>query len=448
MSFCRLNLKAFRGVRTPYALAGMAASLVLTSAHGENWAQWRGPFFNGSTTETNLPTNWSKMQGVLWKTPLPGKSGATPIVWESHVFVVSPDEAKDLRLFCLDKATGAVRWQKVVASGDREQGKNNMASCSPVTEGTRVWAMFGTGDMGCFDFEGNEIWRRSLRKDYGTLAVLFLYGASPLLRDGRLYVPLLQRNPPVYGHAKDDRPERKSVLLCLDAKTGDTVWEHERKTDAREEAMEAYTTPFPYFGPGGPALVYTGADALTAHDFGTGRELWRFSGLNVKKNPGGRIVPSPVAVPGFVYACGPKREMLVALRADSKGLPDAERVAWRTNQFVPDVCTPLVYQEKLFVLDGDRQMMTCFEPPSGTVLWQARMGVREIFYASPTGADGKVYCLSEEGTAVVLSAGNKFDVLATIPMGEGPCRSSIVAAGGTLLIRTARNLYCIGSPQK
>jgi len=106
----------------------------------------------------------------------------------------------------------------------------------------------------------------------------------------------------------------------------------------------------------------------------------------------------------------------------------------------------LVYQGKLFVLDGDRQMMTCYQPVSGDIAWQGRLGVREIFYASPTGADGNIYCLSEEGTVVVLRAGEQLEVLATVPMGEGPCRSSIVAAAGSLFIRTSKNLYCIRQP--
>jgi outer membrane protein assembly factor BamB len=135
--------------------------------------------------------------------------------------------------------------------------------------------------------------------------------------------------------------------------------------------------------------------------------------------------------------------MLIALQTNPTTLPDQERIAWKTTQYVPDVCTPLLYQDKLFVLDGDRQMMTCYQPATGEKAWQGKLGIREIFYASPTGADGKIYCFSEEGTVVVLSAGDQFEVLATIPMGEGPSNSSIVAAKGALFIRTGRNLYCI-----
>jgi outer membrane protein assembly factor BamB len=107
------------------------------------------------------------------------------------------------------------------------------------------------------------------------------------------------------------------------------------------------------------------------------------------------------------------------------------------------VPTPLFYQGRLFVLDGDRQTLTCFQPDTGRQEWQSRLGIREIFYASPTGADGKIYCLSEAGTLVVLSAGAKPAVLSTTTFGEGPCMSSVVVSGGSLLIRTAENLHCL-----
>ena len=410
--------------------------------HGENWPQWRGPLLNGSTTETNLKARFSKQEDLQWSTPLPGRSGATPVVWGDTVFVPSADAQKNLVLLCVDRATGKVRWQRIVGTGDRVSGKNNMASCSAVTDGRRVYALFGTSDFVAFDFDGTLVWHIRLREQFGTFANLFLYGASPLLFDGKLYIPLLQRNPPTYGHAMDQMPERKSWLICIDPETGKVLWNHERKTDAREEAMEAYTTPVPFAGSRGMEIIMVGADCVTAHRPDDGTEVWRYVGLNRSKNPGGRIVPSAVAAPGFLFAIGPKREQLVALRGGS-GVIGEESVAWRTEANIPDVPTPLFYQGKLFVLDGDRQTLTCFQPDSGRQIWQGRLGIREIFYASPTGADGKIYCLSEAGTLVVLSAGAKPEVLSTTSFGEGPCMSSVVIADGCLLIRTAENLHCL-----
>jgi len=255
-------------------------------------------------------------------------------------------------------------------------------------------------------------------------------------------VPILQRDQPVYPHAKDGKPDRQSYVVCLDPATGKTLWRHERLTDAREESREAYATPIPYLGPHGIELLIVGGNAVTAHKPDTGAEVWRFTGLNAKRILGGRIVPSLVTSPGYIYACGPKREVLVALREGGAGEVKDDQVAWRFAEYVPDVCTPLYYQNKLFVLDGDRQVMTCLHPRTGETLWQGRLGVREIFSASPTGADSKIYCLSEEGTVVVLSADAQFEILSTRALGEGPCRSSVVAAEERLFIRTAKNLYC------
>ncbi len=418
-------------------------ALMLSPAFAGDWPQWRGPLLNGSTTETNLKARFSQQTDLLWSAPMPGRSGATPVVWGDAIFVPSSDAQKNLLLLCVDRATGRIRWQREVGVGDRVSGKNNMTSCSAVTDGRRVYALFGTSDFAAFDFDGTPVWQIRLREEFGAFADMFLYGASPLLFEGRLYVPLLQRNPPTYGHAMDQKPDRKSWLICLDSATGKVIWSHERKTEAVGEAMEAYTTPLPVVGSQGTELIVVGADCVTAHRPADGREVWRYAGLNRRKNPGGRIVPSAVAAPGFIFAVGPKREQLVALRAGGAGLVGEDGVVWRTEQNIPDVPTPLFYQGRLFVLDGDRQTLTCFQPDSGRPLWQGRLGIREIFYASPTGADGKIYCLSEAGTLVVLSAGGRHEVLSTTPFGEGPCMSSVVVSGGSLLIRTAEHLHCL-----
>jgi len=425
-------------VRVLLAILAMGSSL-----EAENWPQWRGPAWNGSTTETNLKAHFSKQTDLLWSTPMPGRSGATPVVWGDAIFLPSPDAEKKLLLLCVDRASGKVRWQREVGVGDRVNGKNNMASCSAVTDGRRVYALFGTSDFAAFEFDGTPAWQIRLREEFGAFANMFLYGASPLLFENRLYVPLLQRNPSTYGHAQDEKPERKSWLICVDPGTGKVLWRHERQTEAREEAMEAYTTPLPLAGRQGPEIIVVGADCVTAHRPADGSEVWRYAGLNRRKNLGGRIVPSAVAAPGFIFAIGPKREQLVALRAGGSGLVDEGGVAWRTEQNIPDVPTPLFYQGRLFVLDGDRQTLTCFQPDTGRQIWQGRLGIRELFYASPTGADGKIYCLSESGTLVVLSAGDPFEVLSSTAFGEGPCMSSVVVSGGDLLIRTAENLHCL-----
>lgn len=427
-------------------ISACIAGLLFFSCHGlfaDNWPQWRGPNFNGSSDEKNLPSAWSKTEGILWKTSLPGMSGATPVIWGDSIFVSSPDAQKNLNLLCLNRADGKLRWQKQVAIGDKTIGRNNMASPSPVTDGKTVFVMFGTGDLAAYDFSGKEIWKRSIAKDFGKFSIMWLYGSSPLLYKGKLYVQVLQREPipPDYSHAIDDKPHRESFLLCIDPKTGKDLWRHVRKTEAKMESNEAYSTPIPFEGKNGTEILIVGGNCITGHNSETGKEIWRCDGLNAKDGNWMRTVPSPVAGAGMIFACAPKKEPVFAIISGGKGTVTP---AWKFEEFPSDCVTPLFYQEKLFVLDGDKQMMTCLEPKTGKKIWQGNLGVREIFRSSPTGADGKIYCLSERGTVVVLDAGKEFKILSTIRMGEEPIRSSIAVADGNLFIRTAENLYCVG----
>jgi outer membrane protein assembly factor BamB len=269
------------------SLLSLGLTLFTFAAQAENWAQWRGPAFNGSSPETGLPQSWSDTEGVKWKTPLPGPSGATPAVWGDSIFVSSPDENKNLLLLCIDRKDGKVRWQKQIAEGaDITKGRGNMASPSPVTDGKTVYALYGSGHLAAFDFSGKELWKRNLGADYGKFSIMWIYGASPLLFDGKLYVQVLQRTP-----APEEYPglagaggDRESYLLALDPATGKTLWKHVRPTEARVESMESYGTPIPHFGADGKAqLLVIGGDCLTGHEPATGAELWRGYGFNRKR---------------------------------------------------------------------------------------------------------------------------------------------------------------------
>ncbi len=366
-------------------LFGTALWVALTlSALAGNWPQWRGPHFDGSANETNLPTHWSQSENVAWVTALPGYSGATPVVWDDSVFVSSTDEQKNLLLLCLERGTGHVRWQQKVASDGFEKGRNNSASPSPVTDGRRVYIMFATGDLAAFDFSGKQLWHRNLAEDYGRFAIMWIYGSSPMLYRDRLYVQVLQhaKVPSDYTHAQDGKEERDSFLLCMDPATGKDLWRHVRATDAFSEAQEAYTTPIPVENGTHSEIVVVGGNYVTAHSIEDGAELWRCAGLNDKHEAFWRIVPSPVATDGLIFACGPKRDPVLAIKDGGHGLVTDTHVIWRFREYPSDCPTPLIYNKRLFILDGDRQQMTAMEPQTGKSLWQGNLGVREIFRAS------------------------------------------------------------------
>lgn len=420
------------------------------SVHAANWPQWRGPNLDGTSPEKNLPLDWSAEKGVKWKTPMAGFSGATPAIWGDSIFVSSPDATKNLVLICVNKKDGAVRWQTIVSEGgDITKRNGNMASPSPVTDGKTVWALYGNGALAALDFSGKILWQRNLGKDYGRFAINWIYGSSPLLFDGRLYVQVLQRSPvpPDYPGITGDAGDRESYLLAIDPATGRTLWKHVRPSDAQLESLESYATPVPHTSGGRTQLLIAGGDFLSGHDPANGKELWRGFGINPQRGEWMRLVPSPVSAGDLAIVCGPKKQAMLAFRTDLTGDITEKGLAWKFDEKkTPDVCTPVYWNGKLFALDGDSHTLTCLDPKSGQKLWQGEVPERTtVIRASPTLADGRLYIVNEKGTAHVIDATAKeFKILATNVLPDENVRGSIAVSDGHLFIRGTQFLYCIG----
>ena len=207
---------------------------------------------------------WSKTEGVKWALPLPAWSGSTPIVWNDRIFLNVADK-ENVELWCVNRADGSVRWKRNVSGGNKQVRKQNMSTPSPVTDGTGVWIVSGTGVIKGFDFDGNERWARDLQDDYGLFGQLYGYGSSPLLFEDSLYVQVLHGS-----HTVDP-----SYLVRINKTDGKTIWKSDRRSNARQESPDAYTTPTLSRAGGRPAIVVSGADVVTGHDPATGSELWR-----------------------------------------------------------------------------------------------------------------------------------------------------------------------------
>jgi outer membrane protein assembly factor BamB len=181
----------------------IAVFTVVSALHAENWSNWRGPAYDGSSPESGLPTEFSKTDHVKWVANMPGPAAASPIVWTDHVFVSSIDkDARTLVAIALDRTSGKVLWQKEVGPGSHLDDKSNFASPSPVTDGKLVYFYYGNGELAAFDFSGKKAWAHSIQKEYGPFAYQWTYAASPTLFQGRLYVQVLQRNVPVNGRGR------------------------------------------------------------------------------------------------------------------------------------------------------------------------------------------------------------------------------------------------------
>ena len=421
-------------MRRAFSVASIVCVLLWPAA-AENWPQWRGPSLNGVSGEKNLPLRWSATDNVTWKLALPAWSGSTPVVWGDRIFLNVAEDLKirtgdNLHLWCVDRARGTVLWKRPLGGGNHQEMKQNMSSPSPVTDGTHVWAMTGTGVLKAFDFNGTEKWSRDIQKDYGRFGLNWGYGSSPLLHGDALYVQVL------HGMRTHD----PSYLLRIDTATGRTVWRVERPTPARFESPDAYTTPALLRYGASTEIVVTGGDVVTGHDPATGKELWRASGLNPSNDGSNRIVASPVISGDMIYAPSRERPML-ALKAGGRGDVTKSHVLWSFN-YGPDVPTPVTDGTYIYTVN-DRGIMFCLDAKTGKEIY-GRQRLRPATYSgSPVLADGKIYITNEDGLTSVIKAGPVFQILAENDVDDYTLSSPAVS-DGQIFIRTAKFLYCIG----
>jgi outer membrane protein assembly factor BamB len=413
-----------------------------TSVLAADWPQLRGPNFNGSTPEKNLPTTWSQVENVEWCVDLPGPSGATPIVSGDHVFVSSTNPGNDTLLaMAFDRQSGELRWQHKVGEGIRKDSRSTFAAPTPATDGQVVIFFYGNGDMFAYDFDGKQLWK----KNVGPFAFGWTFSSSPLLYGGKLYLQILQN--------RGDSGRTESSILAMDPRTGSQLWKHVRPSEAVGESLEAFNTPMPYEHNGTKQLLVNGGDAVTGHDLDTGKELWRWETWNPEKIGHWRLVPSPVAGDGIVLLCAPKNSPVYALPTTKSGRLSDNDLLWvsrNERNITSDVPTPAFYDGDFFILSKNRRTLSRVEPRTGKIKWSAKLKSRRELEASPLAADGKIYVLNFDGEATVVSAADG-EILSTIPMeekedlGSDLIRSSIIAAHGKLFIRTKSKLYCIGN---
>lgn len=397
-------------------------------ASADDWPSWRGPNRDGVSAEKDLPVTWSAESGVLWKVPLPGAAGSTPVISKDRIFLTSPSaDHSQLLLLCIG-TDGKPQWERALAKGLRDP--KNLASASPSTDGTHVWAYVGTGDLGCFSFDGNEVWHAQLQERYGRFKLQFGMTSTPLLQGGVLYLQLIHSGG--------------AWVLALDAATGKELWKVERRSDGVDECEHAYAS-IQYWS--GGVLVSHGNDYTIGHDPKTGAELWRLGDLNPKEkyNKTLRFVSSPVVSGDVIIVPTAKGGAVVAIDPKAAGKIDRENTThqkWRVNAGTPDVASPILYEGIVYLSDNSGAL-TALDAATGKTIYKDRPD-KDNHFASPAAGDGKLYLPGRNGAVSVVQAGREFKVLSVNKLGD-PFDASPAISGGRVYLRGAANLWAVGA---
>ncbi len=404
--------------------------ILVGSLSADNWHRWRGPNNDGVSQATNAPIQWSQTENIQWRFPLPGEAASTPIVWEDKIFLTSAEDDA-LVLMCISTG-GKELWKRTIARGNRvvRRGEGNFAAPSPVTNGEHVWAFFGTGDLVCYDFDGNEVWHTNLAERYGRFNLYFVMATTPLLDQDRLYMHLIHSGA--------------WLVLALDKMTGEEIWKHKRDSDATEECEHAYTSPILYRDAEHEYLVVHGADYVTAHSLEDGSEIWRCGDLNPKGNYNYtlRFVASPVVTEGLIVVPSAKNGPVVGIDPAAQGdVTNGKWQRWKLRQGTPDVPSPLIHDGLVYLCreNGD---LICLDAETGQQLYRERTH-RHRHRASPVYANGYIYLTSRDGVITVVKAGREFEIVASNSINETIAASPVIT-NQALYLRSYNALYAIG----
>ena len=413
-------------------------------AAAQFWGQWRGPDVTGVSRTATPPVEWSETENIRWKVEIPGRGVGSPVVWGDRVFVTSavpigvdadaghqprggmtPRGAHRFMVMAVARRDGRVLWERAVREEEPHEPTHaengTWASNSAVTDGEHVFAYFESRGLFAFTMNGRLLWERDLgdkamRNQFGE-------GSTPVLYEDRLVV--------VWDHLGG-----QSFIVALDKNSGDELWRVGR------DEIDTWATPLVAKVEGRAQVIVPGMERLISYDMTDGSVVWESEGLTM--NP----IPSPVYSDGLVIAMsGYRGNDLKAVRLDgARGdITGTQSVIWELGQDTPYVSSPMLYDGVLYFLKSNSGILSAFDAVSGQPHYQRQRlpGVPNVF-ASPVGADGRVYVTGRDGTTVVLQHGPAFEILATNTLDDG-FDASPALVDGEIYLRGYTHLYSIGA---
>jgi outer membrane protein assembly factor BamB len=466
------------------------ALLLATFISGEQWSQFRGPNGTGVSTTTGLPDTFGPAKNVIWKTELPA-GHSSPVLTDDRLFVTAHTSDK-LLVMCLDRKTGKILWQREAprAQQGRLQNVNGPASPSPVTDGSNVYVFFQDYGMLSYDRDGKERWKLPL----GPFNMFYGFGASPILVDDKVILPVDQDHPTSY-------------LIAVDKNSGKVRWKVDRPI-----VISGYSTPIVYQPKQGPKqIVIPESFQLSAYSVADGKRVWWVRGLACEmksiasqdgeylyingwgfpqNQPGQQIPTIPFEDALAKYDKDKDRHItkaeatgaekmdkilnaafeafdmnrdekldakdwevframlgsengLLAIKMGGEGDQTATAIRWRYQKPVPQVPSTLLYKGVLYMIN-DSGILISFNPATGEVLKQGRLhGAIDKYFSSPVAADDKVFLVGQGGQVSVLKAAGDWQVLAVNEL-DDECFATPAIADGRIYIRTRSALYAFG----
>jgi outer membrane protein assembly factor BamB len=398
--------------------------VAIVAAEGEGskyWPRWRGPSGQGHVAGTNYTDSWSDTTNVVWKAAVPGRGHSSPIVWNDRIFMTTArQDGSAVSMLAYRRADGRLLWETAVPTTgvERAYWKNSHASATPVTDGERVYASFGTHGLAAFDFNGKLLWQQKL----GDLRNYHGSAGSPVLYKDRIF--LYQDHG---GSAS-----LRSFVAAFNIRTGAVIWKKDR-----QESI-GWGTPIVITAGDHDELIVNSQDKVYAYDPATGAELWTVRGTTME------VIPTPVVGHGLVFCSSGRAGPTLAIRPGGKGDVTSTHVEWSSPRGSPFVPSPILHGDLLYMVNDMQSILTVVEARTGAAVYQGRLGqpTREGFSSSPVAVGDKVFFTNDLGQTFVVQAGRTFKLLRVNEL-NAQVLASPALVDGTWYWRTDKEIVAI-----
>lgn len=418
-------------------LSAIIAGLLLFNnipAQETNWSHFRGNNLNGISDSENIPLQWNDSLNVLWKIPVKGKGWSSPVVWGDQVWLTTATtDGREMSGICLNVKTGKEVFNLKLFVSDNTYKKhdfNTYATPTPCIEQGFVYIHFGTSGTVCIRTgDGSTAWKRT------DLNCEHIQGpaSSPVIYKNMLILHLEGTDV--------------QYIVALDKATGKTIWKTDRPKEVYDKlkpnGKKAYITPVIINVKGKDLLISNGSAACIAYDIQTGKEVWR-----VVQGEDSTI-SMPVSENGIVYfytgyvtpANGEQYAELLAVDPTGSGDVTSTHIKWRFKGAVLQLLTPLIRDGLIYTIDTKNNLF-CIDAATGKQVYTRRMTAK--YNSSPVYAGGNICFTSVNGETTIIKEGRKPDIVSRNKL-TGEIYATPAITGNKLLIRTATDLYCIGS---
>ncbi len=419
------------------SLGSLVLCAVVEGSRAGDWPGWRGPTGLGYTDEKDLPLTWDGKSGenILWKTLLHGggknnpefssPGWSSPIVWGDRIVLTTstwpagmPEKERrasiaEQHVLCFQTSDGKQLWDTVIPDGKCVVNNfyHGYTVPTPVTDGTHIFALFGSAVMVALDFNGKIVWREELPRkkdvDGGVCS-------SPILYEDTVIIPGI-----------DD-----TGLRALDKKTGKVKWEQ-----TKAKIRNAMATPAILRIQDRPQLIHN-AGGIQGIDPATGEVLW-FCRTESSQS-------SPVYGGGLLYVdAGRGGRTGTAVDPTGKGDVTKTHFKWQIKVNGAAGTSAIIVGDYLYRI-SEPGLIRCWKAATGELVYEERTP-KITPSASPIAcADGRIYFASS-GRTYVIKAGPTFEQLAVNDLNDNPDYATPAVSRGRIYIKGKSYLWCIGT---